>query len=161
LTRQRKIHVSTLLNKGYHRRDRKVDILNLYGYERIELKAYPGGFRIVFTSIPGVIEGDTIWAERARSYASLYEESSSMRSKQLAQQPQICLLPSSPVVNPNFKGFLATLGERWAYREHFVTKVNSGSAYEKHISSSFHQDWPGTERSPGWGYAWERALESG
>jgi len=36
------------------------EILDLYGYERIELKAYPGGFRIVFTYIPGVIEGDTI-----------------------------------------------------------------------------------------------------
>jgi len=36
------------------------EILDLYGYERIELKVYPGGFRIVFTYIPGVIEGEII-----------------------------------------------------------------------------------------------------
>jgi hypothetical protein len=34
--------------------------LDLYGYERIELKEYPGGFRMAFTHIPGVIEGDAI-----------------------------------------------------------------------------------------------------
>ncbi len=44
----------------HHAELRAEEILNLYGYERIELKAYPGGFRIVFTYIPGVIEGDTI-----------------------------------------------------------------------------------------------------
>ncbi len=44
----------------HHAELKAEEILNLYGYERIELKAYPGGFRIVFTSIPGVIEGDII-----------------------------------------------------------------------------------------------------
>ncbi len=45
---------------GHHAELKAEEILNLYGYEWIELKAYPGGFRIVFTYIPGVIEGDTI-----------------------------------------------------------------------------------------------------
>ena len=36
------------------------EILAEYGYERLDLKAYPGGFRMVWTYIPGVIEGDTI-----------------------------------------------------------------------------------------------------
>jgi len=35
-------------------------LLDLYGYERLELKEYPGGFRMAFTHIPGVVEGDTI-----------------------------------------------------------------------------------------------------
>ncbi len=51
----------TFYAKDRHHAELKAEeILNLYGDERIELKAYPGGFRIVFTYIPGVIEGDTI-----------------------------------------------------------------------------------------------------
>lgn len=51
----------TFYAKDRHHAELKAEeILNLYGYERIELKAYPGGFRIVFKYIPGVIEGDTI-----------------------------------------------------------------------------------------------------
>jgi hypothetical protein len=51
----------TFYSKDRHQAELKAEeLLNLYGYERIELKAYPGGFRIVFTYIPGVIEGDTI-----------------------------------------------------------------------------------------------------
>jgi len=51
----------TFYAKDRHHAELKAEeILNLYGYERIELKAYPGGFRTVFTYIPGVIEGDTI-----------------------------------------------------------------------------------------------------
>lgn len=34
------------------------EILAEYGYERLDLKAYPGGFRIVRMHIPGVIERD-------------------------------------------------------------------------------------------------------
>ncbi len=34
------------------------EILDLYGYERVDLKEYPGGFTMVFTHIPGVIEAD-------------------------------------------------------------------------------------------------------
>lgn len=30
------------------------------GYERLDLKAYPGGFRIVRMLIPGTIEGDAV-----------------------------------------------------------------------------------------------------
>ena len=36
------------------------EILDLYGYERLDLKEYPGGFRMVLTHIPGVIEGDAV-----------------------------------------------------------------------------------------------------
>ena len=51
----------TFYTKDRHHAELKAEeILNLYGYERIELKAYPVGFRIVFTYIAGVIEGDTI-----------------------------------------------------------------------------------------------------
>ena len=51
----------TFYAKERHHAELKAEeILNLYGYERIELKAYPGGFRIVFMYIPGVIEGDII-----------------------------------------------------------------------------------------------------
>lgn len=51
----------TFYAKDHHHAELKAEeILCLYGYERIELKAYPVGFRIVFTYIPGVIEGDTI-----------------------------------------------------------------------------------------------------
>ena len=51
----------TFYTKDRHHAELKAEeILDLYGYERIELKACPGGFRIVFTYIPGVIEGETI-----------------------------------------------------------------------------------------------------
>jgi hypothetical protein len=36
------------------------EILAECGYERVDLKAYPSGFRIVLTHIPGMIEGNTI-----------------------------------------------------------------------------------------------------
>ena len=37
--------------------ERKVEeILREYPYERLDLKAYPCGFRIVFTHLPGTIE---------------------------------------------------------------------------------------------------------
>ena len=36
------------------------EILDLYGYERLDLKEYPGGFRIAFTHIPGRVEGDVV-----------------------------------------------------------------------------------------------------
>ncbi len=36
------------------------EILAEYGYERLDLKEYPGGFRMVWTHIPGMIEGDAI-----------------------------------------------------------------------------------------------------
>ena len=37
--------------------ERKVEeILREYPYERLDLKAYPWGFRIVFTHLPGTIE---------------------------------------------------------------------------------------------------------
>jgi hypothetical protein len=54
-------HVDTLFT--FYARDREhaerkaEEILQEYPYERLELKAYPGGFRMVFTHIPGVIEG--------------------------------------------------------------------------------------------------------
>ena len=35
------------------------EILAEYPYERLDLKAYPGGFTIVHIHIPGVIEGDS------------------------------------------------------------------------------------------------------
>ena len=34
-------------------------ILQEHCYERLELKEYPRGFRIVMTTLPGRIEGDT------------------------------------------------------------------------------------------------------
>ena len=41
--------------------ERKVEeILQKYPYEQIGLKAYPGGFRMVRTHIPGRIEGDAV-----------------------------------------------------------------------------------------------------
>lgn len=41
--------------------ERKVeDILREYRYERLDLRPYPGGFRMAFTHIPGVIEGDAV-----------------------------------------------------------------------------------------------------
>ncbi len=36
------------------------EILDLYGYERLDLKEYRGGFRMVWTHIPGMIEGDAV-----------------------------------------------------------------------------------------------------
>ncbi len=40
-----------------HAERKAEEILQEYPYERLELKAYPGGFRMVFTHIPGMIEG--------------------------------------------------------------------------------------------------------
>jgi len=36
------------------------ELLDWYGYERVDLKEYPDGFRRVLTHIPGVIEGDAV-----------------------------------------------------------------------------------------------------
>jgi hypothetical protein len=41
--------------------ERKAEkILQEYSYERLDLKAYPGGFRMAFTHIPGMIEKDAL-----------------------------------------------------------------------------------------------------
>ncbi len=51
----------TFYAKNRYYAERKAEeILDYYGYERLDLKEYPGGFRMVMTHIPGVIEGDTI-----------------------------------------------------------------------------------------------------
>ena len=39
---------------------RAEDILQEYRYERLDLKAYPGGFRMAFTYIPGRIEAEAM-----------------------------------------------------------------------------------------------------
>ena len=39
---------------------RAEDILREYRYERLDLKAYPGGFRMAFTYIPGRIEAEAM-----------------------------------------------------------------------------------------------------
>jgi len=44
----------------HHAELKAEEILDLYGYERLDLKEYPGGFRMAFTHIPGVIEGNTV-----------------------------------------------------------------------------------------------------
>ena len=36
------------------------EIRQEYPYERLDLKAYPGGFRIVMTHLPGGIERDMV-----------------------------------------------------------------------------------------------------
>ena len=36
------------------------EILKQYSYERLDLEAYPRGFRIVFTDLPGTIEEDDV-----------------------------------------------------------------------------------------------------
>jgi len=36
------------------------ELLDWYGYEQLDLKEYPGGFRMVFTHIPGKIEGNAM-----------------------------------------------------------------------------------------------------
>ena len=41
-----------------HAEQRVEEILAEYHYERLDLKAYPGGFRIVMTHLPGRIEAD-------------------------------------------------------------------------------------------------------
>ena len=42
-----------------HAERRVEEILQEHSYERLELKEYPCGFRIVMTHLPGKIEGDT------------------------------------------------------------------------------------------------------
>lgn len=39
-----------------HAERRAEEILKEYGYERLDLKEYPRGFRIVMTHLPGAIE---------------------------------------------------------------------------------------------------------
>ncbi len=57
-------NVDTLIM--FYARDRRhaemkaEEILAEYGYERLDLKEYPGGFRMVLTHIPGVIERDAV-----------------------------------------------------------------------------------------------------
>ncbi len=47
----------TFYAKNRYYAERKAEeILDWYGYERLDLKEYPGGFRMVMTHIPGVIE---------------------------------------------------------------------------------------------------------
>ncbi len=51
----------TFYAKNRYWAERKAEeILDYYGFERLDLKEYPGGFRMAFTHIPGVVEGDTI-----------------------------------------------------------------------------------------------------
>jgi hypothetical protein len=42
----------------HHAELKAEEILDCYGYERLDLKEYPGGFGMVWTHIPGVIETD-------------------------------------------------------------------------------------------------------
>ncbi len=39
---------------------RAEEILQKYLYERLDLKAFPGGFRMAFTHIPGTIKEDAL-----------------------------------------------------------------------------------------------------
>jgi hypothetical protein len=51
----------TFYAKDRHHAELKAEeLLDWYGYERIELKAYPGGFRMAFTYIPGTVEGNVV-----------------------------------------------------------------------------------------------------
>ena len=57
-------HVDTLFT--FYAKDREdaeqkaEEILRQYRYERLDLKAYPGGFRMAFTHIPGMVEEDAV-----------------------------------------------------------------------------------------------------
>jgi hypothetical protein len=42
----------------HHAELKAEELLDWYGYEQLDLKEYPGGFRMVWTHIPGVIEAD-------------------------------------------------------------------------------------------------------
>ncbi len=44
----------------HHAELKAEEILDWYGYERLNLREYPGGFRMVWTHIPGVIEEDKV-----------------------------------------------------------------------------------------------------
>jgi len=51
----------TFYAKNRYWAERKAEeILDYHGYERIDLKEYPRGFTMVFTHIPGKIEGDGV-----------------------------------------------------------------------------------------------------
>ncbi len=51
----------TFYAKNRNSAERKAEeILDWYGYERLDLKEYPRGFRMVMTHIPGRVEGDTL-----------------------------------------------------------------------------------------------------
>lgn len=51
----------TFYAKDRHHAELKAEeLLDWYGYERLDLKEYPGGFKMVWTHIPGVIEGDAM-----------------------------------------------------------------------------------------------------
>lgn len=47
-----------------HAERRAEDILKEYPYQRFDLKAYPGGFRMAFTKLPGTIEKDVQQRDR-------------------------------------------------------------------------------------------------
>ncbi len=55
-------HVDTLFTfyarDHQHAEMKAAEILEEYSYERLDLKEYPGGFRMVMTHIPGRIEED-------------------------------------------------------------------------------------------------------
>ena len=52
--------VFTFYAKDREHAERRVEeILQEHSYERLELKEYPCGFRIVMIHLPGKIEGDT------------------------------------------------------------------------------------------------------
>ncbi len=51
----------TFYAKDKHQAELKAgEILDWYGYERLDLKEYRGGFRMVWTHIPGMIEVDAM-----------------------------------------------------------------------------------------------------
>jgi hypothetical protein len=51
----------TFYARDHEDAERKAEeIRQEYPYERLDLKAYPGGFRIVMTHLPGRIERDMV-----------------------------------------------------------------------------------------------------
>jgi len=44
----------------YHAERKAEEILDWYGYERLDLKEYPGGFTMVMAHIPGRTEADAM-----------------------------------------------------------------------------------------------------
>lgn len=43
-----------------HAEGKTEEILKKYSYERLDLKAYPRGFRMAFSDLPGTIEEDDV-----------------------------------------------------------------------------------------------------
>lgn len=51
----------TFYAQDHEHAERKAEkVLKEYGYERIDLKAYPHGFRAAFTDLPGTIEKEVL-----------------------------------------------------------------------------------------------------